>query len=134
MRNVIPRRWNNRYIPTFILNTIQQYKVDVLYVHVDGSFRFIPDIQIFDDYDICVSKGKDLSLIKDNILMSPVFFRYSDYSINFIEEWIELCKVRTENLTEHDYFKELIESGRYRHKVIEGLGSRNPNCNTAFHF
>jgi hypothetical protein len=134
MPKVIPRRWNNRYIPTFILNTIQQYKVDVLYVHIDGVFRFIPDIEMFDDYDICVSKGKDLSLVKDNILMSPVFFRYSDYSIKFIEEWIELCKVRTENWTEHDYFKELIESGRYRHKVIEGLGSRNPRCETAFHF
>ena len=134
MPTVTPRRWNYRYIPTFILNTIQQYKVDVLYVHVDGEFRFIPDNAMFENYDICVSKGKDLSLIRDNILMSPIFFRYSNYSINFISEWIELCRVRTEDLAEHYYFKELIKSGRYKHKVIEGLGSRNPNCNTAFHF
>lgn len=87
--------------PKFIINKLHQYKCPIIWVDIDTILK-----QSFSDFDDC---DCDVGFIRAtdqmiSIKASPIYFNYTQNSINLINDWVNVCEnAKLNNLIELDH-------------------------------
>lgn len=80
---------NTHYKAKFILECLQSFHHDLLYVDVDALFRQSPDLLETLDCDIAY-RTENFKWRKNEALSGTIFLRNNTKTINFVKSWIDL--------------------------------------------
>ena len=80
---------NTHYKANFILECLETFSQDLLYVDVDALFRGYPDL--FENIDCDISyRTENFSWRKNEALSGTIYFKNNKKINNFVKKWIEL--------------------------------------------
>lgn len=92
---------NTSYKPKFILEMLEKYKTDVIFLDADASIREKPVLleNINDNYDIAVHMldwyrfwRNQTGRPERSLLSGTILFKYKEKNIELIKEWIKRCE------------------------------------------
>jgi hypothetical protein len=94
---------NTRKKPKYILEKLNQFKEDVLWVDVDLTFKSFEE---YESYPIIALKRPSNGF---RIHACALHFKYCDETLNFLNLWIELCETYEINKGDHHFLYKAIQ-------------------------
>lgn len=88
---------NTRKKPRYILDKLNQFKEDVLWIDVDLTLKTFQD---YKSYPIIAVKRPGSGF---RIHSCALHFKYCDETLNFINKWEQLCETGDLNKGDHHY-------------------------------
>jgi hypothetical protein len=87
---------NTSYKPKFILECMDRFNCDVVYVDVDAEFLKFPTLFDTIQADIAFFKGSVWNDSRIEVLSGTMYFSNNDMVWLFVEAWEHLCKTQTD--------------------------------------